>query len=61
MYSPETTRKSSWFDSPWYMPFGWPGRENLDAEAELGPLLPPFEVGVLPALLAARSTSRRAR
>ncbi len=28
------------------------GRENLDSEAELGPLLLPFEVGVLPALLA---------
>ncbi len=28
------------------------GGDDLDAEAELRPLLPPFEVGVLPALLA---------
>src|SRR5215211_3529004 len=28
------------------------GRENQDSEAEVGPLLPPFEVRVLPALLA---------
>src|SRR3712207_6340090 len=28
------------------------GRENLDAEAAVGPLLPPLEVRVLPTLLA---------
>ena len=28
------------------------GHEHVDAEPELGPVLPSFEVGVLPALLA---------
>ena len=51
MHSPETTRKSSWPLSPWYEAV-LAGPENLDAEAELMELLLPFEVGVLPAVVA---------
>ena len=55
MHSPERTRKSSWTASAWYLPLGWPGCSDVDADSELRErVVPALEVHPLPALLVPR-------